>query len=625
MKFYINNIVLWLKNGTKRTITFQPNKVNVITGDSNTGKTAILEIIDYCFFASKSKISESAINENINWYGIRININDKVFTIARSALINGKVTNDYYFSSTGELPNEIIANNNDESIKKIIETEFSIDNSVAIPYGGSNLKAGSKISLRYFMLFNTISANIIENDSNIFFDKQSEQRYKEALPRIFDIALGIETIENILKKEKRIELEKELQRLNRKKNRINKGSDDFDNEKKDIIKQAKEYNLISSDLSFEESMGELNSIIKDLKAVNSYGTEKVERDKIEKEINLLKRRIRNLKDFSSEYKIYKNNLKNTEDSLKPIAYLKGKDQEILKTSIFDSLINELDTQLEDIKSSTKANTAIDSQINDNIVALNNKIKELEAKLSILPEENRMFETEKEKAFFLGTVKTKIELYEKSSDAIPDNIEKKIKDIEEKIKNIIVEDTVEKKDITVKLIEEIVSEYIYYAGKALENYANYKPVFDYREKSLKLRKPKTSFIENIGSSSNHMFLHLFFSLAIHEISLKNKSKFIAPFIIIDQPSRPYYGREDNDKSDVDLNHSDEFKIKKAFDLLDKYISDRINTSDEFQIIVFEHIPNKIIKDLENVHLVEEFRNGNALIINEGISQTTLLNI
>jgi len=616
MKFYIENIVLWLKNGTKRTIIFQLNKVNVITGESHTGKTAILEIVDYCFFASKSKISESVINENIDWYGIKIHINDKVYTIARSALINGKVRDNYYFSSTGELPETIISNNNAQSIKKIIETEFSIDNNVTIPFGGSSLKAGSKISLRYFLLFNTISGNIIENDSNIFFDKQNEARYREALPRIFDIALGIETIENILKKEKKIELEKELNKLNRKQSRINAGSDDFESEKKDIIKQAKEYALINADLPVEDAMEKLNSIIKDLNSVNSDGIEKNERDKLEKEINLLKRKIRNLEGFSSEYTTYKSNLKNTEDSLKPISYLKGKDEELLKTSIFDAVITELDTQLKSIKGATKSKTAINNQINDHIAIFKNKIEELEAKASILPKENRMFENKKDKVFFLGTIKAKIELYAKSSDTIPDNLEKRIIDIEEKIKNISINDTVETKDLTIKLIEEIISEYIEQAGTALENYANYKPVFDYKEKSLKLRKPKSSFIEHIGSSSNHMFLHLFFSLAIHETSFKNESNFIAPFLIIDQPSRPYYGGEDDKKSEID--HSDESKITKAFALLDKYISDRVGDSGEFQMIVFEHIPKTIFKDFENVHLVEEFRNGNALIVNEKIT-------
>lgn len=616
MKFYIENIVLWLKNGTKRTIIFQPNKVNVITGDSNTGKTAILEIVDYCFFASISKISESVINENIDWYGIKIHINNKVYTIARSALINGKVTDNYYFSSTGELPETIISNNNAQSIKKIIETEFSIDNNVTIPFGGSSLKAGSKISLRYFLLFNTISGNIIENNSYIFFDKQNEARYREALPRIFDIALGIETIENILKKEKKIELEKELNKLNRKQSRINAGSDDFENEKKDIIKQAKEYALINADLPVENSMEKLNSIIKDLDSVNSDRTEKNERNILEKEINLLKRKIRNLEAFSSEYTIYKSNLKNTEDSLKPISYLKGKDEELLKTSIFDAVITELDTQLKSIKGATKSKTAINNQINDHIAIFKNKIEELEAKSSILPKENRMFENEKDKVFFLGTIKAKIELYAKSSDTIQDNLEKRIIEIEEKIKNISINDTVETKDLTIKLIEEIISEYIEQAGTALENYANYKPVFDYKEKSLKLRKPKSSFIEHVGSSSNHMFLHLFFSLAIHETSFKNKSNFIAPFLIIDQPSKPYYGGEDDKKSEID--HSDESKITKAFALLDKYISDRVGDSGEFQMIVFEHIPKTIFKDFENVHLVEEFRNGNALIVNEKIT-------
>jgi predicted ATP-binding protein involved in virulence len=76
MNFNINKIVLWLNNG-KLEIEFKPNKVNLITGGSHTGKSAILEIVDYCFFSSKSRISEDTINENILWYGINISVNDK--------------------------------------------------------------------------------------------------------------------------------------------------------------------------------------------------------------------------------------------------------------------------------------------------------------------------------------------------------------------------------------------------------------------------------------------------------------------------------------------------------------------------------------------------------------------
>lgn len=50
MRFYIETITLWLKDNRIRTLSFKPNKVNVITGASGTGKSEIMSIIDYCFF-----------------------------------------------------------------------------------------------------------------------------------------------------------------------------------------------------------------------------------------------------------------------------------------------------------------------------------------------------------------------------------------------------------------------------------------------------------------------------------------------------------------------------------------------------------------------------------------------
>ena len=108
----------------------------------------------------------------------------------------------------------------------------------------------------------------------------------------------------------------------------------------------------------------------------------------------------------------------------------------------------------------------------------------------------------------------------------------------------------------------------------------------------------------------MFLHLFFTLAMQEIAFQNKSPFVAPYLVIDQPSRPYYGSGDKRKKNLD--QSDESKISKAFKLLDKFIETRNNNSGDFQMIVFEHVPKEIFKGLKNVNLVEEFYYPNALI-------------
>jgi hypothetical protein len=614
MKYNIEKIILWLKNGKKRELKFEPNKVNVITGDSNTGKTAILEIIDYCYFSSKSTISESVINENVSWYGLKININDKKYTIGRKALFEGNVSNEYYFSSVGEIPEkEPESNNTQDNIKSLIETEFNIDKSVSFPigYGSNNIKVGSKISLRYFFMFNTISQDLITNSQGTFFDKQNESRYRDALPRIFDIATGIEKIENVLKKEKKAELEKTLIKLKRKESEISKKTEYFQREQKILIKKAKEFALINPDTIETDALSELNNIVKG--AVIEVGTG-FEREKLEKERNIIKRKIKNLIDFTSEYSTFKKNLTDIEDSLKPIDFIQKETEKIIESESFKSIISQLTTELNEIKEARKTKTPIDKQVLDEIAHLNSQLNLLESKLESLPRENKNFENDKNKYMFIGEVKAKINLYTKSESSPSASVEKEIKKIEEELGSIIISDTETKRELTIKLIEELIREYMITVGNAMENYKDFLPVFDYKNKSLLLRKPKTTFFENVGSSSNHMFLHLFFTLAMQEIIFKNESPYVAPFIVIDQPSRPYYG--DDGLRKIDEDHSDDYKITQAFNLMDKFIEERKENNGEFQMIVFEHISKSLFKDMKNVHLVDsEFRSGNALIPND----------
>lgn len=609
MTFNINKIVLWLNNGKIRELEFMPNKVNLITGGSHTGKSAILEIVDYCFFSSKSRISESMINENVLWYGINISVNDKNYTIARESLLEGKVSDNYYFSSFGEIPLIVASNNSENAIKSILETEFKIDRDAKFPtsYGSNYIKAGTKISLRYFLMFNTISGNIIENDEGVFFDKQNDIRYKEALPRIFDLALGIETVENILKREKKAELENQLAKLIRKNKAISSKASDFNQERVELLQKAKEHNVVRDDAKVDEVIVELNKAIKGFETEPTTNSDK---EKLESSLYSLQRKIRNLKQFSSEYNKYKSSIKNLDDSLKPIEFLREKDSEIIKTSIFEQLVTSYTKDLTTIRKSYSSNTPIDRQVNDNVKDLEKELEIIKSKLDLLPKENKSFESEKEKYFFLGQVKTKLEIFSSESSPVLTSYDEETRALEGEIEQLIILNTEEKRELTIKLTEEIISEYIKESDKALANYSTYQPVFDYKNKTLLLRKPKTSYIENVGSSSNHMFLHLFFSLAMHEVIFKNHSPFVAPFLILDQPSRPYYGTNGQRKTDDP--ESDDYKIKKAFELLDRFIETRKSNNGDFQMIVLEHIPIETVTNLKNIHIVEEFFDGNALI-------------
>jgi hypothetical protein len=610
MKFYYNKIILWLKDGRRRDVEFQNNKVNIITGDSNTGKTAILDIIDYCFFSSEYKIPESKINENVAWYGLQITINSKKVTIARKSPTDGKVSDEYYYSSIGEVPAALVTNISENGIKEIIETEYSINHKTVISFGSNSMRAGSKISIRYFQMFNTISGNIIENDSGVYFDKQEKQRYRDALPRIFDLAIGIENVENILKKEKKNELELKLNSLLKKKEIIDNQGDVFRKELDAIISRAKEYSIIDSSLTAEDSISELS---KEIFNISNIPKTPSDRSRIEKEYYLIERKIKNLRKFLTEYSEYLEGQKVIEDSLLPIQYLVDNEREIIKTSIYDELISYYASELKTMKNANRDKKPVDRQVTDYIYELEIQKTKLSEKLNVAEKDFIALKDDAEKYYFLGQIKTKIELFLKKDDNIyKSEYDSEIKGIEEALALIIVEDSKDKKDLFIGLAEEIIKNYMEFVGVALENYASYMPFFDYTNKKILLRKPMSTFLENTGSSSNFMFLHLFFTLAVHQIAFLNKSPFIAPYIIIDQISRPYYGSKETKKEF--LIHSDESKIKQALNLLNNYIEKRVEADGEFQIILFEHIPVELFAEYSNIILVEEFRNGNALIPN-----------
>jgi predicted ATP-binding protein involved in virulence len=70
------NVILFNEKGETRNLKFKPNSINIITGKSKTGKTAIIDIIEYCFGNSKFKIPPGIIEDSVSWYLVKYKIND---------------------------------------------------------------------------------------------------------------------------------------------------------------------------------------------------------------------------------------------------------------------------------------------------------------------------------------------------------------------------------------------------------------------------------------------------------------------------------------------------------------------------------------------------------------------
>ncbi|CDZ31169.1 Conserved domain protein, partial CDS, partial [Neorhizobium galegae bv. officinalis] len=485
MKFYIESLQLWLKTGKRRSVSFLPNKVNVITGDSHTGKTAILDIVDYCMFASKHRISESIINENVGWYGLRIHLNEKIYMLARRAPVGTTPSPDYYFSSTGEVPDTAPSPNISESVlKKLLSADFGIDQDVRIPFGGRTLQANSRVSLRYFLLFNTISQDIITH-SDQFFDKQNQARYQEALPRIFDIAVGIDTVENILKREKRAELERSLARQQKLSAKTEEMREQFNAQLAETVARAKGYGLVAEDTDADASVTVLTRMVTERESGPDLHVS-AKYEEISSEIYRVSRKIRGLRRFVSEYGNHKATLKETADSLQPVEHLMRNFEETVRTSVFDDILRNLSKGLQEIKDATARKTPLDGNIAEIIKELESQRGKLEKDLQALPAEMESFESDKDKYIFIGETKAKLELYsEPESDKAPDNSEL-IASLEAQIEDLAVSPVEDRKELFTRALDEAIQDYISLTKAALGNYGDYRSAFNYSEKKLHLR-------------------------------------------------------------------------------------------------------------------------------------------
>ena len=130
MKFSIDTIILWpKKSGFKyRKLKFVDNKINVITGASRTGKSAIIPIIDYCLGSGKCTIPVDTIRNACDWFGVLFNLDDEQLLLCRREPGPQMATNEMYMSRAirVDIPETVEANTNTVTVNNVLNELFSM-------------------------------------------------------------------------------------------------------------------------------------------------------------------------------------------------------------------------------------------------------------------------------------------------------------------------------------------------------------------------------------------------------------------------------------------------------------------------------------------------------------------
>ncbi|PEV47412.1 MULTISPECIES: DUF3732 domain-containing protein [Bacillus cereus group] len=654
MNFQLVKLIIWPKNErfAPRIIQFEPGKVNVITGASRTGKSAIIPIIDYCLASSDCSIPIDTIRDYASWYGVVFQTDSEQLLISRKVPLGNKVSNEFYLSrgSVVSIPPIIDQpNENREGIKHILN---AITNVPYFNLGNEDEREGyqSRLSFRDLMAFVFQNQDIVANQ-NILFYKTHAHEHRERLRNWFPYILGAETIEILSARQQLQIVEKGLKQLTREFEKVKAVSESWMNNMVGHIKVANEYGMIEVDVTESTTPEELLGIAKQIieiipehsnTKINNIETANNEILKLEEEeqfitnsIALVKKRLSDVERLNRGFIDYGGAIRKRVERLHISQWLEdialetqkcpscgSKEHPKSKSELF-KISNAFKKYEEQAKSVAEVPTSFAREVERNKLELERLLEEKEKhqkRYDLLLARNKEaqaeFQSKKHMFLFLGHLQATMETFEKLVDG--GDYQKKLGKLNEEYERLykLVDPKSVKRHL--ETATSLISQGIL---KHLQNldvedkYRKIAPKFSVKDLHILVLSNDNHwhFMAEVGSASNWVSFHIALMCSLQEYFLEMKGSSVPNFVIFDQPSQVYFPKlkRDSKKKEYDPKFEDEDvdAVKKIFMTLSESI---ISQKGKWQSIVLDHADSTIYGDIEGVHEVDIWRHGKKLI-------------
>ncbi len=219
MSFQILDIVLYGHDGKRRSLPLRPGAVNIITGASKTGKSALIDIVDYCLGSSSCHIPEGPIRRAVEWYGLRIQLQEGQAFVARRApepRADSSTEAYYRVASEIEVPAaaELQQTTTADAIVQLLSAATGIGSNIHEPPAGQT-RAPLTANLRHALFYAFQPQDEIIQRHQLFH-RQSDSWVAQAMKDTIPYFLGVVDEEYVSKKEQLRRVRKNLRDLERR-------------------------------------------------------------------------------------------------------------------------------------------------------------------------------------------------------------------------------------------------------------------------------------------------------------------------------------------------------------------------------------------------------------------------
>lgn len=250
MTMQIMSIILYGPENKKRELKFKLGQVNVITGQSRTGKSAIIDIIDYCLGRSTFRIFEGVNRDVVAWYALKLHVKETEVFIAKPAPKSGAASQSSAHLRIGAdigLPEEteLVINSNDTALISQLSALLGISANLSTP-AETHTRQPIQATIDHTKFFLFQEQGEIAN-RGLLFHRQGEQFLPQAIKDTLPYLLGAVSEDRLTLVQEHRELKRKLRLLERRSAELN-SIGGVSHQGVQLINEAKVVGIIEQDV-----------------------------------------------------------------------------------------------------------------------------------------------------------------------------------------------------------------------------------------------------------------------------------------------------------------------------------------------------------------------------------------
>lgn len=617
MSFQILDIVLYSKKGETRVVNLKPGSLNIITGASKTGKTALIEIIDYCLGSKECNIPVGIIRRTVSWVGLRLLVQDGEVFVARKVPKSGEMASPevyYEVQRQVKIPqfSQLKQTTNPNTLELLLTKHAGIGENIHEPLEGQTRRA-LEANIRHSLFFTFQQQSEVISNKHLFH-KQSEEWIPQAIKDVLPYFLGAVADDYVRLIEKLRRLRGELRTLERKMQEYESVRGTGITKAHLILSEAQDLGLYTP-TELPDSWDNIVSALREIQRRPVEPEEELyfEDDAFERlqskrilliqQLKTAKAQLEAATALDSERTGYSSEAQEQLARLQTVGLFDETAEQQLICPVCQSnlgndrlpTVNDLKNAVSQVQQQVRVVSERSPQMQQAIRSIEEKTEDIQRRLlenretlEALQAKNQRLQNVRDQATRRAYILGRIGLYLESLPPLQDtsdlqrniqNLQAQIKDIEERVSNEAIQEHLQS-------ILSIISFDMNEWAKQLS--------LEHSEFPLRLDTKRLTVVadtadgpvpmEKMGSGENWVGYHLIAHLALHKWFV-TKQRPVPRFLLIDQPSQVYFPADkDVDGSLSDIKDEDREAVARMFKLTASVVEE---LSPAFQVIITDH--------------------------------------